>query len=100
VSELEIVVTGELDLADSGRLATMLEEASAPPSDVVIDLADCEFIDASVLGIVASAGRGLAPSGRRIELRGADGQVRRLLATSGFEDGVRWGEDLTFGAVE
>jgi anti-sigma B factor antagonist len=53
----EVQVTGELDLASVGKLEAKMEQALAQDSArMLIDFTDCEFIDSSVLAVLAGLG--------------------------------------------
>ena len=79
----ELRVTGELDLATSGELREALEHRTGDADDVLIDLAECEFIDASGLGVMAHARSRLAITDRQLSTQSATGQPMRLLALTG-----------------
>jgi anti-sigma B factor antagonist len=75
-----IAVTGDLDLAATPELSTvMLMAARAPGSLVVLDLARVEFIDSTALGTLLKAGGEVESAGKRLRVVCADGPVRRLL---------------------
>ena len=75
-----ISVTGELDLAATPELSTVLLIAvSAPGSLVVLDLAGVEFIDSTALGTLLKAGNEIERAGKRLRIVCAGGPVRRLL---------------------
>ncbi|HEY5977074.1 MAG TPA: STAS domain-containing protein [Solirubrobacterales bacterium] len=81
--ERELRVIGELDLATSGQLREAIDDRTGDADDVLIDLADCEFMDASGLGVMAHARLRLAGSDRSLSTRSATGQPMRLLALTG-----------------
>jgi anti-anti-sigma factor len=75
-----IAVTGELDLAATPELSTvLLMAARSPGSLVVLDLAGVEFIDSSALGTLLKAGGEVEAAGKRLRVVCAAGPVRRLL---------------------
>ena len=64
-----IVVSGELDIAATPELSTvLLFAAGSPGSLVVLDLADVEFIDSTALGTLLKAGGEIESSGKRLRI--------------------------------
>jgi anti-anti-sigma factor len=58
-----VQVSGELDLASVGKLEAKIEQALATGSEqLLIDFTNCEFIDSSVLAVLAGQGRKLGAS--------------------------------------
>ena len=54
----DVQVSGELDLASVGKLEAKIEQALAQGSArLLIDFTNCEFIDSSVLAVLAGLGR-------------------------------------------
>ena len=75
-----IVITGELDIAATPELSTvLLIAAGAPGSLVVLDLARVDFIDSTGLGTLLRAGNEIESAGKRLRVVCAGGPVRRLL---------------------
>jgi anti-sigma B factor antagonist len=75
-----IAVTGDLDMAATPELSTvMLMAARAPGQLVVLDLAGVQFIDSTALGTLLKAGGEVETAGKRLRVVCADGPVRRLL---------------------
>jgi anti-anti-sigma factor len=75
-----IAVTGDLDMAATPELSTvMLMAARSPGSLVVLDLAGVQFIDSTALGTLLKAGGEVESAGKRLRVVCADGPVRRLL---------------------
>jgi anti-sigma B factor antagonist len=75
-----ISVTGELDIAATPELSTvLLIAAGSPGSLVVLDLAGVEFIDSTALGTLLKAGNEIEAAGKRLRIVCAEGPVRRLL---------------------
>ena len=76
-------VSGELDLANVGTLATELEELDGD-KPVLFDLAQLEFMDSAALGLfVRTAGN--TTDAPRLNVRNASGQVQRLLRLCGLD---------------
>lgn len=75
-----IAITGELDIAATPELSTVMLMASrSPGSLVVLDLAGVEFIDSSALGTLLKVGGEIESAGKRLRIVCADGPVRKLL---------------------
>jgi anti-anti-sigma factor len=75
-----VVVAGELDLAATPELSTiLLMAAESPGTTVVLDLAGVEFIDSSALGTILKAGAEIESAGKQLRVVCASGPVRRLL---------------------
>jgi anti-anti-sigma factor len=75
-----IVITGELDIAATPELSTvLLMTASSPGTLVVLDLAGVSFIDSTALGTLLNAGGEIESAGKRLRIVCAEGPVRRLL---------------------
>ena len=75
-----IAISGEMDLAATPELSTvLLIAAGSPGALVVVDLSRVEFIDSSALGTLLKAGGEIEASGKRLRIVCADGPVRRLL---------------------
>jgi anti-sigma B factor antagonist len=85
----EIRVEGELDLAVAERFEAALERALASHEQILVDLSACEFLDASALVILRRAQRRLRERGSQLLLRGASGQVRRILSITGLSENGR-----------
>lgn len=75
---------GELDVACESRLRSLI--AAAGPR-VVLDLSRVTFMDASSLGVLASAGERARLAGGAVRLVGASRQVRRIVTLTEL-DGV------------
>jgi anti-sigma B factor antagonist len=75
-----IAITGELDIAATPELSTILLMAAGSPGTlVVLDLSDVEFVDSSALGTLLKAGGEIESRGKRLRIVCAGGPVRRLL---------------------
>jgi anti-anti-sigma factor len=79
---------GEHDEATRGRLARALAEASQLEGDVVVDLSDVTFMDASTVGALVGAGQDLRQQSRSFGLRSPSPSARRALELCGFGDAV------------
>jgi anti-sigma B factor antagonist len=75
-----IAIAGEMDIASTPELSTvLLIAAGSPGSLVVLDLAGVEFIDSTALGTLLKAGEEIESAGKRLRVVCAEGPVRRLL---------------------
>ncbi|MBS1836237.1 MAG: STAS domain-containing protein [Actinobacteria bacterium] len=80
-----IRISGDLDAQTAGRLDEIVaSQLAAGRTEIVLDLADLEFLDSSGLRSMVLA-RG--PAGdRRVELRSPSGSVMRLLDITGLTE--------------
>jgi anti-sigma B factor antagonist len=75
-----IAIAGELDLAATPELSTvMLMAARSSASLVVLDLAGVDFIDSSALGTLLRVGGEIESAGKRLRVVCDEGPVRQLL---------------------
>jgi anti-anti-sigma factor len=75
-----VVVRGELDSFTAPELGTVLAGiADRGHRSVVLDLAECDFIDRGGLRVIAENAEQLALWGRSLSVRSPSGVVRRLL---------------------
>jgi anti-sigma B factor antagonist len=74
-----VVASGELDIAATPRLSTVLAVAATRPSGrMVLDLSDVTFIDSTALGTILKAATQLDDGGTLLAVVVPDGPVRRL----------------------
>ena len=79
-----LVVTGEIDLATSGRFRSHIEQAVAGGIRLlVVDLTDVTFMESTMLRELLRARDDLAETGARMIIAGAGLPVRRLLDLTG-----------------
>jgi anti-anti-sigma factor len=62
-----------------------MSRALSAESDLVVDLTDLSFADASLMVDLAMISRRLRRRGRRMLLRGAQPQIRRLIEMVGLD---------------
>ncbi len=80
-----VPVSGALDAGTLARVREVLEQAvSRRPPQLVVDLTDCPFVDASALAMLLEAHRRLARCGSVLTLRGCSPRVLRLLSLTGL----------------
>jgi len=80
-----LLVTGDEDRSTQGARRTALSRALQSKSDLVVDLSDLSFADASLMVDLAMVARRLRQRGRRMLLRGAQPQIRRLIEIVGLD---------------
>ena len=84
---LEVVLTGELDIATYDDARQQLEDAErAEPELLVVDLAGLRFVDSTGVRLILSADDRARAAGRRLALRLGDGLARRVFAALGLLD--------------
>jgi anti-sigma B factor antagonist len=79
-----VTVTGELDIASSTELETILDVLHETKL-VIIDLRGLEFVDSTGLGVLVRAHQHALEHGNRVALVRGPGQVDRLLGLTGLE---------------
>jgi anti-anti-sigma factor len=87
-----VLLDGELDLSSGSPLRTRLAElvnADPPPREVVIDLTQLVFVDASGIAVLMAAHKALARQGGELVLRRPSRLVRRVLRLLQLEDVLR-----------
>jgi anti-anti-sigma factor len=82
---LMIEVRGELDFAVAEQLRQALGSAGGH-REVLVELAQCDFVDSAAIEEILQAERLLALEGRPIAVVGAKGQVLRFLTVLGLTD--------------
>jgi anti-sigma B factor antagonist len=82
-----IAVRGDVDITRAGELQTQLRDAVwGFDGDVLIEVDDAHFIDASTLSRLARASLRVRRHGRRLGLVGASESVRRVMAIARLTD--------------
>ncbi len=87
-SRVVVTLAGELDLATADSLRRRLRtlvQAAPPPSRLVLDAADLEFVDASGISVLLNARRSLADRGGELVLRSPSRLVRRVVTALDLE---------------
>ena len=81
----QVDVVGDLDLAAVPRVRERLHAALADkPARLVVDLAQCGFVDASALAMLLDVHRRTSRYGGVLTLRGCSPRVLRLLSLTGL----------------
>jgi anti-anti-sigma factor len=87
-----VLLDGELDLASGSplrtRLATLVHD-DPPPRQVVVDLSQLAFVDASGIAVLMATHKALARQGGELVLRRPSALVRRVLALLKLQDVLR-----------
>jgi anti-anti-sigma factor len=88
-SPVEVVLTGELDIAtiDDAERRIEAAEAGSPPL-LVVDLSRLEFVDSSGVRLVLLADDRARSAGRRLAVRLGTGQALRVFQALGLMDKV------------
>jgi anti-anti-sigma factor len=76
---------GEEDQMTCGRRREALTRAKHADCDVVVDLSELDFADPSLMIDFAMLSRNLRMHDRRLRLRGAQPQIRRLIEMVGLD---------------
>jgi anti-anti-sigma factor len=87
-----VLLDGELDLASGGPLRARLAELAhedPPLRQVVVDLAQLDFVDASGIAVLMAAHKALARQGGELVLLRPSRLVRRVLRLLQLEDVLR-----------
>ena len=91
--EVVLIVAGKIDLSTVAEFEAAMRSAGGAKSTLVVDLSGVSYMDSSGLRVLIAASNFRGPQ-RKIHLRGASDQVRRLLALTRldtsiiFDDGV------------
>jgi anti-sigma B factor antagonist len=80
-----VTVAGEIDIATVPQLRERLAAAAASGRPLIVDLDRVTFIDASGLGVLASAARRAAAHGASLHAVCARHQVQRLFTITGLD---------------
>jgi anti-anti-sigma factor len=89
-----VVIRGEFDLADEPRADLAIDfvvNLAAPK--VMVDLSQCEFVDATGLRILLRAQRRIRQAGSRVVFAGPTPPVRRILDLTGVGETLAIAED-------
>src|SRR5215831_15082175 len=82
-------VGGELDLAGAPKLTAALTNIDAAMTErLVIDLADCEFIDSAGLSAILHGAQQLADAGGSVRIACPEGNLRDLLRMTAIDQSI------------
>jgi anti-anti-sigma factor len=88
--EADLVVTGEVDASNSGRLRlAILDAATTHGVQLEVDLAGVTFMDSTGLRAIADASLALQPPGSGLVLCNVPRHVRRILEIAGIGPSVQ-----------
>jgi anti-sigma B factor antagonist len=83
--EIEVAVTGELDLVTASQLEETLKRQLLADNDVLLDLSDMDFIDSTGLHAIVEAVRTAKSVGRKLKLSAElPSHARRLMEIVGL----------------
>jgi anti-sigma B factor antagonist len=80
-----VTVAGEIDIATVPQLQERLAAAAASGRPLIVDLDRVTFIDASGLGVLASAARRAAAHGASLQAVSARHHLQRLFTITGLD---------------
>jgi anti-anti-sigma factor len=80
-----LICSGDEDRATQSLRRPALSRALASNRDLVVDLTELSFADASLMVDLAMVARRLRQSGSRMMLRGAQPQIQRLIELVGLD---------------
>ncbi len=88
--QIVVGVSGELDMSTAAQLGDVLAVVVDPSqANIVLDLAELEFIDAAGLRVIAATSTRLHESGRMLRLRSVPAMTNRVLTLTGMDKLVR-----------
>lgn len=83
--EIEVAVTGELDLVSASQLEETLKRELLADNDVLLDLSDMDFIDSTGLHAIVESVRTAKSVGRKLKLSAElPAHARRLMEIVGL----------------
>lgn len=89
-----VVLRGEWDFSSGPVLADVLSRVTAgQPGDVVIDLAEADFLDSAAVHTLVVARQRLARRGRNLTLRSPSAMVTRMLEVLDLSDLLEAGDE-------
>jgi anti-anti-sigma factor len=86
IDNRDICIRGRLTFAQNGEFRRVVEALTEVEGEVVLDLAEVEFIDSAGLGMLLVARDTVLRGNGRLALRHAGGQVGRMLDLAKFGD--------------
>jgi anti-sigma B factor antagonist len=83
--EIQVAVTGELDLVSASQLEETLKRELLADNDVLLDLSDVDFIDSTGLHAIVESVRTAKSVGRKLKLSAElPAHARRLMEIVGL----------------
>ena len=96
----DVVLHGEHDIATVADLTQTLRRATAAVNgDLVVDLADVDFMGAAAVGVFIRASEELRRRNHMLFLRSPNSSAQRVLKVCGFAPLADWGALATWVAV-
>lgn len=84
---VELRLVGPLDVSSLIRLGEQIDDAvSLAPERLVVDLSQCDYMDAQAIRVLLDGHRAMWLQGGRLLLRGVNPAAKRLLAIAGVQD--------------
>ncbi|EWY39820.1 anti-sigma factor antagonist [Skermanella stibiiresistens SB22] len=81
--EARIFISGRLTFNDHGKVRSMIQEMIHSRAErLILMIGGLEFVDSSGLGMILVAREEVAQVDKRLVLRGAQGQVKRVLSVA------------------
>ncbi len=81
--QCEIFFNGRLTFNDHAKMRMLIKEAIAEPSkQIVFDLGELQFIDSAAVGMFLIAREEFEGRQKKLTLRNATGQVKRVITVS------------------
>jgi anti-anti-sigma factor len=81
--EARILISGRLTFNDHGKVRAMIQEmVNSRAKRLTLMIGGLEFVDSSGLGMILVAREEVAQVGKQLALRGAQGQVKRVLSVA------------------
>lgn len=87
--EVELAVTGELDLANAAELTAAIASALAGTESLRVDLAGVTFADSTALGALVGAHERALTSGKLLCVSAVSDVVEALFHIAGLADELR-----------
>lgn len=83
---LVVGIKGDLDLKTAEPLREALDRliARLAPKELILDLAEVEFVDSSGLGVILGRYKRLSATGRTLSLTGVRPSIRAVLDLAGI----------------
>jgi anti-anti-sigma factor len=83
---VDVVLSGEVDVASCGELRACLAGIPADTTEVVLDLQGVTFLDSTGLAEIIRTAQHLRPDGGVVRVRNPHPHVRRLLEVTGLTE--------------
>ena len=94
--QVVVALHGEHDSATVVEVTHLLAQAlAAGDGDLVVDLADVEFMGAATVSVIARAGAELQRQSRTLFLRSPNSSAQRVLKVCGFSKLFDWAPEVT-----